>query len=829
MDGMGADYEANPELDQYEAGTLDDQYYASMTAAERRKAEAAMADRDGLPAEPQGLPKRAAPLLAPEEDAQGMRVRRMGGGGPNMQYYEDADEAGVVNLEDFEGPLREWLMQPKVKLEVRRRFREFLCNFKGVDGKVKYTDLMSKMCNENSCTLEVCYADLSNEHPVLGLWVADAPRETLALFDAEVLRVVCHFYKGYDRMVPYIFVRISGLPILDQLRDLRQSHLNGFVQVKGTVTRRTSVFPQLDLVKWDCLSCGYVAGPFAVQWSSAKVNLNQYKPNQCPQCQKKVFRINSAETVYKNYQKITLCESPGTVPAGRIPRSRSVILQNDLCDSVRPGEQISVTGVYTNHFEAGLNVKSSFPVFSTVIEANYIAKDNDYFSHCNLTETDIENIQELSRDPNIEERIITSIAPSIYGHHYIKRAIAFALFGGHAKQGKNKHKIRGDINVLIMGDPGVGKSQFLKYTEKLAARAVYATGKGASAVGLTAAVRKDPLTREWTLEGGALVLADRGICLIDEFDKMNDQDRVSIHEAMEQQSISISKAGIVTSLQARCAVIAAANPIKGRYDSSLTFLENVDLTDPILSRFDVLAVVKDLVDPLHDEKLGLFVVGNHMRAHPRATEEERNMTNRLAEKSKLEIDQDLLRKYIVYAKQKCKPELSQINSDKVTQFYATLRQKSNVEGSIPIAVRHIESILRMSVARSKMHLRDQVNGEDVDCAIKVLLESFIETQKFSVKQQLTAEFKRYLTTATDSNTLLMHLLQKEVRSLQWYRDSGASTEGEALNDIEIDLKEFKNAAKALDIGNLNNFFKSTEFKASFTLDRKGGRIKKIMI
>merc|ERR1719461_2120658 len=146
------------------------------------------------------------------------------------------------------------------------------------------------------------------------------------------------------------------------------------------------------------MSCGYVAGPFAVQWSSAKVNLQQYKPNQCPQCQKKVFRINSAETVYKNYQKITLCESPGTVPAGRIPRSRSVILQNDLCDSVRPGEQISVTGIYTNHFEAGLNVKSSFPVFST----------------------DIEEIQKLSRDPNIEERIITSIAPSIYGHHYIK-------------------------------------------------------------------------------------------------------------------------------------------------------------------------------------------------------------------------------------------------------------------------------------------------------------------------------------------------------------------------------------------------------------------------
>merc|ERR1719273_56107 len=199
---------------------------------------------------------------------------------------------------------------------------------------------------------------------------------------------------------------------------------------------------------------------------------------------------------------------------------------------------------------------------------------------------------------------------------FIKRAVAFALFGGHAKRGKNRHRIRGDINVLIMGDPGVAKSQFLKYTEKLAARAVYATGKGASAVGLTASVRKDPLTREWTLEGGALVLADRGVCMIDEFDKMNEQDRTSIHEAMEQQSISISKAGIVTRLQARCAVIAAANPIGGRYDGSLSFIENVELTDPILSRFDILAIVRDRVDPVRDEQLADWVVSNHMRSHP---------------------------------------------------------------------------------------------------------------------------------------------------------------------------------------------------------------------
>lgn len=190
------------------------------------------------------------------------------------------------------------------------------------------------------------------------------------------------------------------------------------------------------------------------------------------------------------------------------------------------------------------------------------------------------------------------------------------MFGGEPKNPGGKHRVRGDINLLLLGDPGTAKSQFLKYVEQTAHRAVFTTGQGASAVGLTASVSRDPVTREWTLQGGALVLADQGVCLIDEFDKMSDQDRTSIHEAMEQQSISISKAGIVTSLQARCSVMAAANPIKGRYQPGKTFAQNVDLTEPILSRFDILCVVKDVVDAIKDERLASFVVSSHMKSHP---------------------------------------------------------------------------------------------------------------------------------------------------------------------------------------------------------------------
>lgn len=275
-----------------------------------------------------------------------------------------------------------------------------------------------------------------------------------------------------------------------------------------------------------------------------------------------------------------------------------------------------MTGIYRNIFDVALNANNCFPLFATIIEANHISKQEDNFASYRLSNEDKQRIQDLARDPRIARRIFKSIAPSIYGHENIKTAIALALVGGESKNIQGKHRLRGDINILMLGDPGTAKSQFLKYVEHTANRAVFATGQGASAVGLTASVHRSPITREWTLEGGALVLADKGVCLIDEFDKMNDQDRTSIHEAMEQQSISISKAGIVCTLQARCAVLAAANPKTGRYNPIHSFQENVELTEPILSRFDVLCVVKDTIDVEMDERLARFVLQSHTRSHP---------------------------------------------------------------------------------------------------------------------------------------------------------------------------------------------------------------------
>lgn len=349
--------------------------------------------------------------------------------------------------------------------------------------------------------------------------------------------------------------------------------------------------------------------------------------------------------------------------------------------------------------------------------------------------------------------------------------------------------------------------------EKTAGRAVYTTGKGSTAVGLTASVHRDPLSKEWVLEGGALVLADNGVCMIDEFDKMNDQDRTSIHEAMEQQSISISKAGIVTTLQARCSVLAASNPIKGTYDNSRTFQQNVNLSDPILSRFDVLCVVKDVVDPIQDELLATFVVDSHDRHHPDYLPSE----TVVVQPKKDVIEQDLLRKYIIYAKTNFAPKLQKVNSQKLVNFYRDLRQASFSGGGIPISVRHLESLFRLAEANARMHLRDLVRDDDLDTAISVMLESFISTQKYSVSNALKKKFNKYLTTEKDNNQILSFIMQDCVRDA-----SHMTQEGEDL--VEVDFDEFEARAKTYDIYQLDAYLKSDVFTSHYEHDKDRKKI-----
>ncbi|XP_029457177.1 DNA replication licensing factor MCM2 isoform X1 [Rhinatrema bivittatum] len=822
-EGMERDYRAIPELDIYEAEGLDDDDAEELTASQREAAEQAMRQRDRQLGHELGRMRRGLLYDSEDEDEdRPARKRRMAERAAEGMAEEEEDMIeSIENLEDMKGhSVREWVTMAATRLEIYHRFRNFLRTHVDERGHNVFKEKISDMCKENKESLVVNYEDLAAREHVLAYFLPEAPAEMLKIFDEAAKEVVLVMYPKYDRIAREIHVRISHLPLVEELRSLRQLHLNQLIRTGGVVTSCTGVLPQLSMVKYNCNKCSFILGPFFQSQNQ------EVKPGSCPECQSLgPFEINMEETVYQNYQRITIQESPGKVAAGRLPRSKDAILLADLVDGCKPGDEIELTGIYHNNYDGSLNTANGFPVFATVILANHITKKDDKVAVGELTDEDVKTIVALSKDERIGERIFASIAPSIYGHEDIKRGLALALFGGEAKNPGGKHKVRGDINVLLCGDPGTAKSQFLKYVEKVSSRAVFTTGQGASAVGLTAYVQRHPVTKEWTLEAGALVLADRGVCLIDEFDKMNDQDRTSIHEAMEQQSISISKAGIVTSLQARCTVIAAANPIGGRYDPSLTFSENVDLTEPIVSRFDVLCVVRDTVDPVQDEMLARFVVKSHIKHHPSSKE----LVNGEAEAMVLPntygvdpIPQEILKKYIIYAKERVHPKLNQMDQDKVAKMYSDLRKESMATGSIPITVRHIESMIRMAEAHARIHLRDYVMEDDVNMAIRVMLESFIDTQKFSVMRSMRKTFARYLAFRRDNNELLLFILKQLVAEQVTYQRNRYGAQQDA---IEVPEKDLVDKARQINIHNLSAFYDSELFK----LNRFAHDVKKKLI
>jgi len=866
FDTWQADYAPAPELDSYETEYLADpnedlgvSYLENLRTRQLADEEIEARDERMRQARMQG--DRA------EYRLEGLDERDREQDSDEDEFSDAEDDTpgaeGRLNLDAFDCPLQEWISEERTRREIQSRFRRFLQTYyvgveqvaawerqhRDVEDAPKcpfkkfrpiYPAKIRAMCAENSGSLLVDYGHLGEMQSLLAIWLTDVPRDMLQIFDEVLKDVVLKDFPHYAQIAQELHVRIIELPISDRLRDLRQNDLNNLIRVSGVVTRRTDVYPQVKAMAYDCAQCAAAYGPYPD---------DKAKPIQCLTCGG-ALRANPQRSEYRNYQKINLQESPGSVPPGRVPRYKEVELLGDLIDIARPGEEIDVVGIYTH---TNTNpTKDGFPVYGTHIKANCIQKKNQA-ANSGLSEEDKRIIRELSQDPAIGQKIMRSIAPSIYGHEHVKMAVALSLFGGCAKQGgNNTHRVRGDINVLLLGDPGTAKSQVLKYAEKTAPRSVYTTGKGASAVGLTAGVHRDPLTKEWTLEGGALVLADQGVCLIDEFDKMNEQDRTSIHEAMEQQTISVSKAGIVTSLQARCAVLAAANPIGGRYDSSFNLAENVELTDPILQRFDILCVLQDIVDPVVDEQLANFVVGSHMRSHPEysefdgeaddAEESSNADVNPAAEDGAgglgrgrhddeafessdspfgggpAPLDQEILKKYIMYARAYVKPILHNVDSEKIAALYADLRKQSAISGGVPIAVRHIESVMRMAEASAKMHLREHVRQDDVDTAIKVMLESFLQAQKASVRRQLQRSFRKYIIFGEDTGLLLMHQLRTLVQEAERMK---ILQKREIGNETTVGMDKLERRAKEINIYDLRPFYNSSTFaKHNFSIDER---------
>ena len=408
-------------------------------------------------------------------------------------------------------------------------------------------------------------------------------------------------------------------------------------------------------------------------------------------------------------QTLKIQEAPEMIPTGEIPRSYMIYCDKSLVNKVTPGTRLTVVGILAVNDRKEKGDSNSFAAKSTYIRSlgfQLESQKTGKFSF-NFTEEDEKKFISYSKDPKIYEKISSSIASAIYGSDEIKKAIACLLFGGVRKKLSEGVNLRGDINILLIGDPSTAKSQFLKFVERVAPISVYTSGKGSSAAGLTASIIRDPSSGEFQLEGGAMVLADGGIVCIDEFDKMRSQDRVAIHEAMEQQTISVAKAGITTTLNSRTSVLAAANPIYGRLDDLKSTQEQIDFQTTILSRFDCIFLVKDVRDTNKDTKVADHVFELHMNGKT------------LEKENESEIPLEDLKKYIAYAKMKSTPRISQEAADLLKNYYVQDRKivsdnkKLKKKNTIPVTVRQLEAIIRLSESIAKMSLSAVVHESHV--------------------------------------------------------------------------------------------------------------------
>lgn len=598
--------------------------------------------------------------------------------------------------------------------------------------------------------------------------------------------------------------------------------MDRLVSIKGLVIRTTPVIPDMKDAFFRCNVCNH----------SVNVGLDRGKirePTECPRtmcASKNSMQIVHNRCSFEDKQVIKLQETPDSIPAGQTPHSVSVCVYNELVDFCKAGDRVQLTGIFrVSPVRVNPRQRAIKSIYKTYVDVLHVQKvdkkrlgadastlgvegedetesgKNEMEETRRITAEDELKIREISRRPDIYELLARSLAPSIYEMDDVKKGILLQLFGGTNKtfHKGGSPKYRGDINILLCGDPSTSKSQMLTYIHKIAPRGVYTSGKGSSAVGLTAYVTRDPETRQLVLESGALVLSDGGVCCIDEFDKMSESTRSVLHEVMEQQTVSIAKAGIITTLNARTSILASANPIGSRYNPDLSVPQNIDLPPTLLSRFDLIYLILDRVDDKADRRLAKHLLSMYLEDKPQSAPTSDDI-----------LPVEFLTLYISYARSNIQPVLSDEAAKELTDSYVAMRALGQdvraAEKRITATTRQLESMIRLAEAHAKMRLSEVVTRDDVQEAYR-LIQSALKTAATDSEGRIdmslltegtsSAERKR----RSDLKDAALRLLDEMTAGGNTVRWSDVSRRLAESSSLPIEQAEFNEVMRTLEAEN----------------------------
>lgn len=567
-------------------------------------------------------------------------------------------------------------------------------------------------------SLVIRFSDLDRYDPDFAEELLESPEQVLELAMKALLEIDLPMDVYLDRA----HLRIAELPRHYKTRELRSDHIGKLVAIEGLVRTATEVRPKIISAAFQCQRCGYT---FFKEQTGVKFDDTNMK------CQNEAcdrggpFKLNLSKSKFVDAQKIRVQESPEELRGGEQPQTLDVELEDDLAGMIFPGDRVIVNGILKSYQRSNQAGKSTY--FDLLHKGVSVEMKEQEFEEIEIAPEDEKTILEMSKDPEIYGKVRKSIAPSIFGYDDVKEALALQLVSGFEKKLPDGARIRGDIHILLVGDPGIAKSQLLRYMTKISPRGIYTSGKSTTSAGLTATAIKDELgDGRWTIEAGALVLADKGIAAVDELDKMENEDKSALHEAMEQQTISVAKAGVMATLKSRCSLLAAANPKLGRFDKFESIALQINLTPALMSRFDLIFVLTDDPDTSRDSLIAEHILRSNYAGELSTQVSWNREISQEDIDSAMEvirpvIEPELLRKYVAYARKYIFPTITSEAKEYFRDYYVNLRsQGQDPNKPVPVTARQLEAMIRLGEASARLRLSNHVTLEDAQRAVHML-------------------------------------------------------------------------------------------------------------